>query len=83
MDWRALSVEVIKGIFSAPFIFGAMIFYFLRKYGLLIGEILKRLSKVSFPGVEVNMTPYPVMSDAPNIQATLPATSDISKDLRF
>ncbi len=26
------------------------------------------------------MTPYPVMSDAPNIQATLPATSDMSKD---
>lgn len=80
MDWGTIFVETIRVLLSAPVLFGGLIVYFLWKHGLLIGEILKRLSSVSFPGgVKVDVSPYPIISDAPNMSVTLPATSETPK----
>lgn len=81
MDWGTIFVETIRVLLSAPVVFGGLIVYFLWKHGPLIGEILKRLSSVSFPGgVKVDVSPYPTISDAPNMSVTLPVTSETPKE---
>lgn len=76
MAWGTFLVEIIKGLFSAPFIFGGIILYFLLTHRLAVRAILERLSSVSFPGgVKFDMA-YPPTSDALNIQVSHPKPPD-------
>lgn len=69
MDRGTVWAEVVRGLFSAPFIFGGLIFYFLWKHGSLVGEILKRISSISLPGgVIMNTLPATAQETAKSIE---------------